>query len=189
MGSLSTRAGSLESQSSGKVAGGLGLLAAAILLAGGARPLSTGHASADAVEAVSLCQPEETVLAACPVASKLVSVCGRDRAAKYRFGTTGRIELEASHLRLASAMFAGGGETQISVKRGAYRYVLYDRTISKGVDRDGHRPKVQSSGLMVWKKGRMLSDTACGATDRAFIDSFLAPNYLREGEFVRHFPK
>lgn len=75
----------------------------------------------------SLCEPGEFVIANCPVGRKLASVCGPRRGvAIYRFGRPGRIELTASGLRRTNMPSAGGGETQVYFKRGAFTYFLFD---------------------------------------------------------------
>ena len=109
--------------------------------------------------AESLCQPDEKTVFACPVGTKVVSLCeatrpsGGSAALLYRFGRPGKPpELtypaagDTPAFRAGSSALAGGGGAWIEFERGQYRYNVYSFWI-KGegevagvaVDRDGKR--------------------------------------------------
>lgn len=112
---------------------------------------------------VSLCTAGETPLFACPIGRKLVSVCAGGPKPVYRFGTPGHIELSSTSLTTASVGYSGGGETQIAATNGAYRYIVYERTVRTGFGEDGlHYPEFDS-GLIVQRGGRTISSRTCGA--------------------------
>ena len=127
--------------------------AALPLLAGGSAPPSP----------TTLCTASEKPLFSCPIGRKLVSVCAGSGKPVYRFGAPGRVELTSTNLSTASVGYSGGGETQIAATNGAYRYIVYDRTVRTGFGEDGlHHPEFDS-GLIVRRGARTLSSRACSA--------------------------
>ncbi len=186
MGSLPARTGGLETKRSGKTVILAATLATMAGSASGAKLLSVSNIPAVVARVESLCALDETVLASCRIRRKMVSVCGRDHRAIYRYGRPDRIELVANRLHYAEQMFFGGSEFQIVSTQGAYRYVVYDSATKLGWDREGHNPSVFSSGLMVLRNGRHLSRVECAPMDRDMIDSSVARNHMPKGEYVWH---
>ena len=134
----------------------------------------------------NLCETDEVVLASCPIRRRIVSVCERDHRAIYRFGRAGRVELSANVMYLAHQMYSGGGESQIVVTRGAYQYVLYDRTIRTGFGGDGRNDPTFSSGLMVLKNGLHLANLVCATRSKDMIDANSATRFMPAGALVLH---
>jgi hypothetical protein len=134
----------------------------------------------------TLCAANELVLASCSIRTKLVSVCGRNRKATYRFGRPWRIELKTKNLHYAHQVFAGGGESQVVAISGAYRYVIYDRSIRSGIDIEGHSPLQFTSGLMVQRNGRYLANMICSPMNADIIDTSSVPNFMPKGEYIWH---
>ena len=184
MDGLSTCTGRTKAQRTAKIAIGFALLAAIQGAGSRSESLAAGLANEEKRPQVTLCAPNEVVLASCLIRRKLVSVCGLNRRATYRFGSPGRIELTATALHHASQMFAGGGESQVVVTRGNYRYVIYDRATRLDSDRAGRRPLQFASGIMILRNGRHLSDTKCGNLDKDIINTALLPNYMPRGNYV-----
>jgi hypothetical protein len=149
-----------------------------------ARPAISSTAAASPTH--SLCRADEEVIATCILGSKIASVCGQTSGrATYRFGQRNRVELQSSHLHFASQMFSGGGETQIYLARGAYRYVLFDRTIRTGFGRDGNNNPEFSSGLLVQRSGKAVRSSQCSGANQS-IASVNLSRYMAEGAYVEH---
>ena len=164
----------------------LAVFVALAALLGGVWPDAAGSAAQATRNVASLCATDEVVIASCPIRRKLVSVCGRNHRATYRFGRPGRIELSANVMHHAQQMFSGGGESQIVVAAGGYEYVLYDRAIRTGFGRNGHNDTVFISGLMVLRNGRHLGNTVCDPMDGDIIDTNSAPDFMPKGGYVWH---
>ena len=186
MGSISTRTCDLKAKKTSGITLSIVVVAS---LAGGAGYSKTSHdkpVSQSSPRTASLCARDEAVLASCSVERKLASVCGRNGRATYRFGRPGRIELTATRLHHAHQMFAGGGESQIVVTAGFYRYVVYDRAIRRGFDDEGHNPLAFTSGLIVLRKGRQLASKLCEPMNTDIIDTNAASNFMSAGAYVWH---
>ena len=136
----------------------------------------------------SMCKPGEVAVFACPIGRKVVAVCmgtgASANTAAYRFGTPGRVELEARDLTHASRGYSGGGETQISLARGDYRYTLYDNMTRTGFGADGRNDSQMTTGLIVQRGGKTLSDRRCGGAETVMLSQAAAR--LPPGEFVEH---
>lgn len=118
--------------------------------------------------AASLCAPNEPVVFACHVGSKMVSLCrpADDRGMlSYRFGAPEKIELSypepgrqaSAAFTVKSAPLVGGGETTVAFKRGAYTYTVYSR-VARGPD--GATPEFED-GVIVARRGKVLSRMRC----------------------------
>jgi hypothetical protein len=125
-------------------------------------------AAAPLVAAASLCAPDEPVVFACHVGSKLVSLCrppGDRGMLSYRFGAPEKRELTYPEPgRQASAAFTvksvpliGGGETTVAFRRGAYTYTVYSR-VARGAN--GSTPEFED-GVIVALRGKVLSRMRC----------------------------
>jgi hypothetical protein len=125
----------------------------------------------------SLCTKDEVPIASCPIGRRLVSICGRSKRATYRFGRPGKIELEGDNIRYNFTGQWGGGESQIALSRGSWRYVLYD-----GMVRTGFR-----GGLLVLKNRHIVSDRKCGSVPLV-INSSIADDYMPSGPETDHEP-
>ncbi len=119
------------------------------------------HAAALPAISATLCRADEQPLFSCPLATRLVAVCGGADGAVYRFGRPGHVELEATVLGLAETAFSGGGETQISFRHGGYRYIVFDRTVRTGFAADGHNDSQFSAGLVVQRGDTTVSTQLC----------------------------
>ena len=76
-----------------------------------------------------------------------------------------------------------GGESQIRFERGAYRYVLFDKTVRTGFN--GRNDPQFSSGLVIQHNGRRVSLTACGGSGESDGSGALA-DYMPKGEFIEY---
>jgi len=143
-------------------------------------------AAAAPAAAASLCARGETPLFFCPIGRKFVSVCGQAAGrATYRYGRPGRTELEVNDgVRRASHGFSGGGEDQLWVDRGGYRYVVYSRTMRTAFGASGRHDPGFSAGLIVLKGEKIVSEHACGAGGGQTIGS--AARALPEGAWTEH---
>lgn len=131
-------------------------------------------AGANAASA-SLCTPDETILFSCPIRDKLVSVCGQASGrAVYRFG---RVELQSGGLSHSRRGYSGGGESQIRFERGAYRYILFDKTVRTGFD--GRNDPQSSSGLVIQRGDRRVSSTTCDGSGESQGSGALADYSLK----------
>jgi hypothetical protein len=170
-----------------KAAAGAALLGAALA----AYPQT---ASTQARLGGSLCHAPEAVLFTCQLGAKTVSICGQQQdrgptGAVYRYGRPGRVELEATDLHRAFEGWAGGGETQVYADTPTHRYVVYDRMVRTGFDREGHNLSQLTQGLFVRSGGETVSSRRCaqpvGVEPPAF-DQRRIEALLPEGEYVPH---
>ncbi len=175
--------------------------AGAAMLLGAALAAHPGTASTKAAPAGSLCHAPEAVLFTCRVGAKTVSICGRQQergqgeagggqaAAVYRYGRPGRVELEETDLHRAFDGWAGGGETQVYADTPTHRYVVYDRMVRTGFDREGHRLSQMTQGVLVRSGRQTVSSMRCaqpvGVEPPAF-DQRRIEALLPEGEYVPH---
>jgi hypothetical protein len=118
-------------------------------------------------QAASLCAPNEPVVFACHVGSKMVSLCrpaGDRGMLSYRFGGPDKLELSYPEPgRQASAAFTvkslplvGGGETTVAFQRGAYTYTVY----SKVAHAEDASPEFED-GVIVARRGKVVSRMRC----------------------------
>jgi hypothetical protein len=177
------------------------LVAARAALLGAALTTPPSMALAQAGPAGSLCQAPEAVLFTCRMETKTVSICGQqhkpgqDRAgtdqaaAVYRYGRQGRVELEITDLHRAFEGWAGGGETQVYADTPTHRYIVYDRLVRTGVDKEGHSLSQMTQGLLVRNGGRTILSRHCtyptGAEPPAF-DQRRIEALLPQGEYLPH---
>lgn len=178
------------------------LVAAGAALLGAALSAFPGMALAQAGSAGSLCQiTAEAVLFTCRVDAKTVSICGQqnkqgqdaagaDQArGVYRYGQQGHVELEITDLHRAFESWAGGGETQVYADTPMHRYIVYDRMVRTGFDKEGHSLSQITQGLLVRSGGRTISSRHCtypvGAEPPAF-DQRQIENLLPQGKYVPH---
>ncbi len=129
--------------------------------------------------AEGLCAANEEVLFACHAAKGLAYVCASrpfDPAAslvQYRFGRPGQIALafpqapaKASGVfHFSSTAYGGGGEGHLAFSNGGYDYIIYDRMIAGDWDKHGHRAHQFSSGVVVRKASKLLSNMTCHGPD------------------------
>ncbi|MGJ9417029.1 hypothetical protein ACHAC9_04580 [Massilia sp. CMS3.1] len=131
--------------------------------------------------AESLCAPNEPVVFACHVGSKMVSLCrpaGDWGMLSYRFGGVGKLELTYPEPgRQASAAFTvksvplvGGGETTVAFKRGVYTYTVYSK-VARGSD--GSTPEFED-GVIVARRGKVLSRMRCADGGEGFREPMTA---------------
>jgi len=177
------------------------LVVAGAALLGAALTASPGMALAQAGAAGSLCQAPEAVLFTCRVEAKTVSICGpqqkqgSDKAetdkegAVYRYGRPNRVEREITDLHRAFEGWAGGGETQVYADTPTHRYIVYDRMVRTGVDKEGHSLSQMTQGLLVQSGRRTVLSRRCtypiGAELPAF-DQRRIEALLPQGEYVPH---
>ncbi|MGI4800368.1 MAG: hypothetical protein ACRYG8_41320, partial [Janthinobacterium lividum] len=95
----------------------------------------------------------------------------------------GKVELSSQTLSIADHMFSGGGETQISVKNGAYSYIIYDKTTRTSFSENGHNDSDFISGLVVQKNGKTISTKECGSEATISAD---ASHVIQPGPFLEH---
>ena len=154
-----------------------------------------GAAPAQPKPAGSLCRAPEAVLFTCAVEAKTVSICGQEQGgAVYRFGHPGRVEIEVANLHLARHTFWGGGETQVYADTPTHRYVVYDRMVRIGYDREGHNIPKMTQGLLVQSHGQTAWQRQCAppttydphTLPEAAFDQQLIEKLIPEGEYVDH---
>lgn len=150
-----------------------------VALAGAPLLMAPLGASAPAIGG-GLCHVGEPVVFSCQAGSKWIAVCGKP--AQYRFGTSARVELTADRLAYANTPFSGGGETQIVVDQGGYRYVVYSSMVRTGF-RTTNDPAFES-GVAVQKGGRTVATRKCTDPYDAPVDLDLARKLLPETGFV-----
>jgi len=120
------------------------------------------------VQAASLCAPNEPVVFACHVGSKMVSLCrpaGDRGMLSYRFGGPDKLELTypepgrqaSTAFTVKSVPLIGGGETTVAFKRGVYTYTVYSKVARS---EDGESPEFED-GLIVARRGKVLSKMRC----------------------------
>jgi hypothetical protein len=127
-----------------------------------------------------LCRAAENVVFSCLHNQKIYSVCVskeyKDKNAEfqYRVGTGKYTEMKfpansrggAASFRYSNHAYAAGGETHLSFSNSEFRYVMYDRTISKhpsnGAEFD--------SGILVIKGEKIISNLRCMNTELSSID-------------------
>jgi hypothetical protein len=186
MGSQSTRTCGTEAERTSKMMPSMAMFAGLAAIVGGLWPDDAKPAAKAGRNVASLCMPNEVIVASCPIRRKLVSVCGRNGIATYRFGRPGRLEVSANAMHHTHQMFSGGGESQIVVTAGVYQYVLYDNSIRTGFGRDGHNDPAFKSGLMVLRNGRRLANMVCAPRGGEIIDTDSAPRFMPAGDYVWH---
>ena len=119
-------------------------------------------------QAASLCAPNEPVVFACHVGSKMVSLCrpaGDRGMLSYRFGGPDKLELTYPEPgRQAGAAFTvkslplvGGGETTVAFQRGGYTYTVYSKVARA---EDGEGPEFED-GVIVARRGKVVSRMRC----------------------------
>lgn len=155
------------------LAAGLIAVLAAYPSAAPARPKPAG----------SLCRAPGAVLSTCDIGTKRVSTCGQERGgAVYGFGRSSRVELETTGLRLAYRGWSGGGETQVYADTPTHRYIVYNQMVRAGFGADGHHDPKETSGLVVWSKGRTVSSRECSALPATFEQ--LTETLVPAGDYV-----
>lgn len=118
--------------------------------------------------AASLCAPNEPVVFACHVGSKLVSLCrpaGDRGMLSYRYGGPEKLELSypepgrhaGAAFTVKSAPLVGGGETTVAFRRGAYTYTVYSKVAR---EEDGTTPAFED-GVIVARRGKVVSKMRC----------------------------
>lgn len=154
---------------------------------------SAGRSSAASVSEQGLCRAGEEVIFACQIGRKAASLCGRVmpggvRAAIYRFGRPGRIELALSDdadFSYASRGWSGGGETQVRVVNGTTEYRVFSRTVRTGFGPDGRNNPQDEAGVRIVRGGRTLAVRRCtGASYDATVRTGVAARYMPRDRFV-----
>jgi hypothetical protein len=151
------------------------------LWAGGLVAISLGWAA----QAEGLCRADETVMFACTTAKGMAYVCtskpftATAGTLQYRFGQPGHVDLAypatpdrpAGHFHFSSTAYSGGGEAHLAFSNDGYDYLLYDRTIAGDWDKQGHRPHAFSTGVLVRKGRRIVSNRRCLKADDSMRQS------------------
>jgi len=144
-------------------------------------------AASRAPSQVSFCAPRETVVFACRVGAKLVSVCASEDASptrgslQYRFGKAdSREPLEialpetpAIPPKAASGQsepFAGGGGSWLRFHQAPFAYVVYS-----GIGRWGpHGETREKQGIVVERAGKTVAHLKCGGD----LTGLLGPDWF-----------
>jgi len=132
--------------------------------------------------AASLCAPDEPVVFACQVGTKIVSLCrpaqgegmlsyrfGRPAALELRYPAPGR--LARSAFTVSTTPLVGGGETTVAFERGGFSYTVYSR-VARGAD--GVTPEFED-GLVVRRRGKVVSRLRCEDGGEGFREPLIAP--------------
>lgn len=181
MDGLSARLGSLAAE---PLIRGDWLIAAAFVVVGPASAVED-QSSGGRPQTATLCSRGDVTLFACPIGTKLVSVCGRGNRAVYRFGKPRRLELQLNGVSLAKTAHSGGGEAQLTAVNKNHRYVIYDKIVRTSFEPNEGNNSRSSTGLLVQRAGRTISDRECGGSVDATI-SPLASRYTSSGEVTQH---
>jgi hypothetical protein len=147
------------------------MVATSVSILGGS-PAQAG--TAHGAEPSSHCTTPERVVFACPVGTKLVSVCADPAAGpktgylQYRFGKPGpaeALEINWPDNRLppqaaatgGSEAFSGGGAAWLRVHKGSYAYVVYT-----GIGRWGTNGRTLTrEGVVVEHRGKVIASLKC----------------------------
>ena len=136
--------------------------------------IGTGSGAGTGGKQASLCTPAETVVFACHVGAKLVSVCASADAApnkgyvQYRFGkpdTTEPVELALPEGQVVPARaatggamgFSGGGGAWMRFRKGAFAYAVYTGIGNWGPNGE----KRTKEGLLVERDGKRAAVLKC----------------------------
>jgi hypothetical protein len=143
-----------------------------------------------------LCRAGEAMIFSCQAGQKFVSICASGngkQGAQYRMGTAKRVELvypdkgdPQGGLTQTNVAFSGGGEEQISFSKGGYRYVIFSATIRTSFRPDGRHDPQFTSGVIVKKGARIVSERMCTKPYDAPIDLDAAQAALPQGQFEDH---
>jgi hypothetical protein len=131
------------------------------------------------------CAARERPLFACPIGTRVVSVCHGPAGATYRYGRPGKSEIKLNGGRFAQKGYSGGGESQLRFDQRDFTYVVFDRTIRTGFGSDGRNNPRFDAGLLVLNKGKVVSMRLCGGVGDQVIAASAA-KLLPPGAFVEH---
>ena len=128
------------------------------------------------------CAAGETPIFSCRFADgKRLAVCGTAPGkADYRFGGEGKPELVLSGGRNASAMYSGGGESQLAFDNGDTRYIVFSRMVRTGFGEEGNMPAI-SDGVVVERAGKFAAIRICEGSDLRPVDVVAAERHLPAG--------
>jgi hypothetical protein len=144
-----------------------------------------------AVVAGSLCTAHESIVFACKIGSKLVSVCADPQAGpgrgyvQYRFGRPGASEmlLPAGKLPPPKAAtggtesYSGGGSAWLRFRRGSYAYTVYS-----GIGRWGPKGATrETDGLLIEQPGGPDRNLKCSGK----VTSELGPAWFKKAGITR----
>jgi hypothetical protein len=153
----------------------------------GFRASAAAVGAAKSSQAEGLCRVGEQALFACATAKGLAYLCAarstpnQSLVFQYRFGNLGNINLRypasllppAGLFHFSTTMYGGGGEAHLTFDNAGYKYILFDRMVARDPDSEGHRAHNVSTGILVKKGNRILSNLACTRPD----DSMRGPAY------------
>lgn len=125
----------------------------------------------------SLCTADETVVFACSVEGKIVSLCRAPRpedGLHYRFGLPAALELQypvpgqraRAAFKVAHAPLIGGGVTSVAFQQSGHTYTVYSQV---GRAQDGATPAFED-GLTVERRGKTLRHLRCDDGGAGFRD-------------------
>lgn len=137
-----------------------GLAALAVALVGGG---PTVGAAPPSTLAGTQCRTGETIVYACPIKGKVVSVCARKGAISYRYGPAGRPELEITSnghdglLHESTGVGGGGGGFRnLRFSKGGYEYIVFH-----GEPGQYHETTVPWSGVAVVHGDADIANLTC----------------------------
>jgi hypothetical protein len=146
-----------------------------------AAPITLGSGEAASARR-SLCKAGEPVLFECGAGAKMIAVCGE--TPEYRFGTPAKLDLAVSDgMTHAETAYSGGGEQELIVSNGEYRYIIYSSMIRTNFGPGGNEPAFEA-GVTVQRGEKTLATRKCTVPTDAAIDLDLAQKLLPEGEFI-----
>ena len=158
------------------------MLISALVLALAAAPARPGAAA-------QLCEMASQTSYTCRLGAKTLAVCGKGVGATYRFGSRGRVDVEAGSPTFVFKGDSGGGEAQMAFYRGAYSYVVYDWTFRTNFGASGHHDQAFIQGVLVRRDGRTLADLHCTQDPPdAASDLYHTGETAPAGEHVDHSP-
>lgn len=134
-------------------------------------------------EVSTSCSDSEDVLFSCRFDSgKQLSVCADDKdKTHYRFGKE-TPEMALIGTSWASVPYSGGGEAQIKFTNGDTDYIVFSRVIRTNFTPDEPNNPEFSDGVMVVRKGKLLSKMSCNGDDLVPINYSKAETLLSRSE-------
>ncbi|MXO66767.1 membrane lipoprotein lipid attachment site-containing protein [Altericroceibacterium endophyticum] len=139
------------------------------------------------------CGAQEKTFFSCSLENgKAIAVCLTDGAegkdfAQYRYGSKGKAsemvwpkKAGDRSLTFASVPYSGGGEAQLSFRKGDFRYVVYSRVRRTNFTAgEGNDPEF-SDGVLVMKNDKIIANHACegGGSTGTSVNYDLSKEYL-----------
>lgn len=131
----------------------------------------------------NLCGQDEQPVFTCKLKKHVASVCSRShnggvQNVVYRFGRRGditfvyptvKVSSSQSAFKASTANFTGGEEQHLRFSSGPYEYIAFHAFEGGCCDKAGHRENSEEAGIVVRRRGRVLSNLKCEDPSRSTI--------------------